>query len=618
MRFLLNFLRRLWHGLDILRRVLHLLLLVLIFAVIIGAMGGSSVPPLVDKGVLLIKPGGDIVEQLSGEPLQRALSEAQGAAPPESLLWDMTEAIRAAASDARVQALLIDTDDMGGAGQAKLEELAAAIAEFRRAKKQVVARGSAFDQASYYLAAQADEVYVDPLGGVILTGYGRYLPYLKQALDRLKVDVHLYRAGKYKSAGEMFVRSDQSAEDREESLAYLQALWGSYRTAVARARGKTPADIDNYVSQFAANVAARNGDMARVALDAGLVTGIKTRDEVARRMVELVGQADDSDDASAFPVIELRDYSRWLRTQQRLRNRSGDAVAVIMASGEVQDGTQPPGTIGGDSTAAQLRLARLDDRVKAVVLRVDSPGGSAYASEVIHRELLALKAAGKKLVVSMSDLAASGGYYIAAPADRIIASGSSLTGSIGVYTVFPTFDKSLAAVGVNTDGVGTTPLSGANHPLRPELPAVGQIRQSAVNFIYETFLQRAASGRGKTRDEIDAIAQGRVWAGSEALKIGLVDQLGSYKDALDTAARLAGLPAGYRVRHIEPEMNLAERMLLSMQGETTEALRALGVAKANPLQRLLAPLAPVEREMARLQRFGDARAAVAYCFCDAQ
>jgi protease-4 len=618
MRFLLNFLRGLWHGLDVFRRVLHLILLVLILAVIVGAMGSSSGSRLVDRGVLLIKPSGEIVEQLSGAPLQRAINEAQGQSAPQTLLWDMTDAIRTGATDKRVVALLLDTDDMGAAGQAKLEELAAAIAEFRKTGKKVIARGSAFDQTSYYLAAQADEVYLDPLGNVILTGYGRYIPYLKQALDKLKVDVHLYRAGKYKSAAEMLVRSDQSAEDREETLAYLNTLWTGYRAAVSRARGKSPADIDTYIAQFGVNATRLNGNLAQLALDAGLVTGIKTRAEVDRRMVELAGRADDSEDPESFPVLELGDYGRRLRTERRLAGRSGDAVAVVIASGDIADGLQPPGTVGGDSTALQLREARLDKAVKAVVLRVDSPGGSAYAAEVIHRELLALKASGKKLVVSMSDLAASGGYYIAAPADQIIASSNTLTGSIGVFTVFPTIDRSLAAAGVTTDGVGTTPLSGANSMLRPELPAAGQLRQNAVNFIYETFLQRAASGRNKSRDEIDGIAQGRVWAGSDALGLGLIDRIGGYQDALDSAAKLAGLKAGYRVKHIEPETSVAERLLMSFQGETTQLLRLVGVGGQSPLEQLRQPLQPVEREVARLQRFAGARAAVAYCFCSAE
>jgi protease IV len=617
MRFLVNFLRKLWHGLDVFRRVLHLLLLLIIFAVIIGAVGSVGGLKLPEHGVLLLRPSGEIVEQLSGEPLQRAINEAQGQAPPETLLWDLTEAIRAGAKDKRVQALLIDTDDLESAGQAKLEELAAAIAEFRKSGKKVIARGANFDQTAYYLAAQADEVYLDPLGNVILTGYGRYTPYLKAALDKLKVDVHLYRAGKYKSAAEMFMRDDQSPEDREESLAYLNALWQNYCAAVARARGKKPGDIEGYVDNFAAQVTAAGGNMAKVALDAGLVTALKTSTEVDARMVELVGSDPDSNDDDAFPAIEQAAYIKHLRAEHRRAPTAGAAVAVVVASGEMQDGEQLPGSIGGDSLAAQLHEARLDDDVKAVVLRVDSPGGSAFAAEVIRRELLAIKADGKKLVVSMSDYAASGGYWIATPADQIIASPNTLTGSIGAFTVAPTLDRSLAAAGVHVDGAGTTPLAGAGGMLRPELPAVGQLRQGAISYIYEQFLQHVADGRHKTRDAVDAIGQGRVWVGGDALRRGLIDRTGTYADALAAAAQLARLPAGYRIRHIEPEIGMTERLLLSLQGDSVRLLRAAGVGAANPLQQWLRPLQPVEREMARLQRFATARGAVVYCFCGA-
>src|SRR5258706_15217649 len=295
MRFLINFLRKLWHALDVLRRVLHLLLLLLIFGVIIGAMG-SRAPTLPASGALLIQPAGDIVEQLSGEPLQRAINEAQGQAAPETLLWNITEAIRAGAGDKRVKALYIDTDDMGSAGLPKLEEIAAAIAEFRKPGKKVIARGSAYEQPSYFLAAQADEIYLDPQGLVLLTGYGRFQPYLKDALDKLAVDVHLYRACKYKRAAELYTRRDMSAEDREETLAYLQALWNAYRAAVAGARHKTPEDISAYVEQLGANAARARGDFAAMAKAAGLVTDLKTEAQVSKRMTELAGSGEGSAD----------------------------------------------------------------------------------------------------------------------------------------------------------------------------------------------------------------------------------------------------------------------------------------------------------------------------------
>jgi len=620
MRYLLGFFRKLWHGLDIFRRVLHLLLLVLIFAIVIGAFR-ESLPRLPERGALVIRPSGDIVEQLSGEPFERALSEAQGQTAPQTLLWDLLDAIRAGASDDRIRALLIETDELGGVGQAKLEELSAAIAEFRKAGKKVVARGSSFDQAQYYLAAQADEVYLDPFGWLLLQGYGRYRMYYKDALDKLAVDVHLYRAGKFKSAAEPYVRNDMSAEEREESLAYLQALWRGYRTAVARARGKQPEDIAAYAEQLTANIKAAGGNAALVAKNAGLVTDIKTADEVNRRMVDLVGVDPDADDPGQFRAVELHDYLQVVRAEAALKRRRVDTVGVIVASGEIVDGFQPPGTIGGSSTAQLVRRARLDDNVKAVVLRVDSPGGSVYASEEIYREVLAFKAAGKSLVVSMSDLAASGGYYIAAPADQIFASANTITGSIGVYGALPTFSRSLNKLGINVDGVGTAPLSGALRLDRPMTPALDELLQATISRSYEEFLTRVASGRSRTRAEVDAIAQGRVWAGSDALRLGLVDAVGGYDAAVKAAASRAGLKDGYRVRIIEPELTWAQQLLFRMRGDVVALLRSAGIGAgtgASPGVRLLQRLQPFDRELQRIERFANSGRAFAYCFCVAE
>jgi len=613
MRFLVSFFRKLWHGLDVFRRVLHLLLLLLLFGLLIGVLR-QSLPALPERGALVIRPSGEIVEQLSGDPLQRAFNEAQGQHDLQTLLWDLTDAIRTAAGDSRIQALLIVTDDMTGAGQAKLEELALAIAEFRATGKKVVAAGGDFDQAQYYLAAQADEVYLDPFGMLMLPGYSRYRMYYKEALDKLAVDVHLYRAGKYKSAMEPYIRKDMSPEDRAESETYLQALWSGYRIAVAAARGRQPDDIARYAEQFPALLKAANGDGAAVALKAGLITGIRTGAEVGDRMMELVGAAPESDDPEQFRAVHMDDYLRVIHTEQGLRPDSRDTIGVVVASGEIIDGQQPPGSIGGETAAQLLRQARLDDDIRAVVLRIDSPGGSVTASEQIYREVRALRAAGKGVTVSMSDVAASGGYYIAAPADEIIASGNTITGSIGVYGALPTFNRSLDKLGIQVDGVGTTPLSGALRIDRPMSPQLSQILQTSVDRSYREFLARVADGRGRSSDEIDAIGQGRVWAGVDAQRMGLVDRLGSYQDAITAAAQRAGLGDSYSVRRIEPEATWAEQLLFQMRGSIAGGLRRLGVGQS-PMQRWQQRLQPLEVELQRWERLTGSGRAFAYCFC---
>ncbi len=603
------FLHGLWRGLDAVRRFLHLLLLLALLGIVVGALHQGSVR-LPARAALVVRPSGDIVEQLSGEPLERALSQAQGGVEPQTLLWDLTTAIRAAAQDARIGALFIDTDDMGSAGQVKLAELAAAIGEFHRSGKQVIAYGSYYLQGPYYLAAQADEVYLDPFGFLLLDGYARYRMYLRDVLDRLGVDMHLFRAGKFKSAAEAYTRRDMSSEDRQESAAYLEALWRGYCEAIASARGLAREQVAQYAADYVDSVAAAGGDAARVARDAAMVTGLKTRQQVEDRLAELVGT---DPGGKGFRGVTVADYLRATHADEKLRGR-GAAVGVIVASGEILDGRQPPGLVGGESTAQLLRQARLDHDIRGVVLRIDSPGGSVLASEQIYREVRALRQAGKPVVASMSDVAASGGYYIAAPANQIIASANTITGSIWVFASIPTFDRGLQKIGIAVDGLGTTPLEGALRLDRPLSAGVNRLLQATVENTYEQFLSRVADGRGRTRDAIDAIAQGRVWAGADAVPIGLVDRLGGYQDAVKAAAALAGLKGRYGVRRLEPEIGWAQQLLLQVRALGARLLERAGWARADEAV-LAGRIAPLQRELARWARLSDPHSVYAYCFC---
>jgi protease-4 len=609
MHYLGRFFYGIWRGLDVLRRCLHLLLLLALFGIVIGALRQST-PRLPGKAALVVRPSGDIVEQLSGEPIERALSEAQGQGVPQTLLWDLTTAIRAAAGDRRIAALVIDTDNMGTTGQAKLEELAAAIGAFRQSGKKIIAHGTYFLQSQYYLAAQADEVYLDPFGFVLLDGYDRYRMFLKDALDKLSIDMHLFRAGKFKSAAETFTRRDMSAEDREESEAYLRALWRGYRAAVASARSLKAETIAQYADSYVTTVAAAGGDTAKVAKNSGLVSGLKTQQELDDRLIDLVG-ADTN--GKSYRQVSVTDYLRATHAEDKQRGK-GQAVGVVVASGEILDGKQPPGTVGGESTALLLREARQDDEIRAVVLRIDSPGGSVLASEQIYREIQALKRDGKPVVASMSDVAASGGYYIAAGADQIIASPNTITGSIGVFAGIPTFSRSLAKLGVNVDGIGTTSLSGATRLDRPMSADAGRLVQITVDHAYEEFLARVAKGRGKPREVIDAIAQGRVWAGGDAKQLGLVDRLGNYGDAVAEAATRAGLKDGYGVRRIEPELSWAQQLLFQVRSSGQGLLERIGLAQSGAAQ-LVRRLKPLDLELARWARLSSPNSIYSYCFC---
>jgi protease IV len=614
-----------FRGFDLLRKFLHLVLLLLIFGVIVGALKGS-IPRIADASALVMAPHGQIVEQLSGSPVDQAIARAQGERQSETLLWSLVDALQAAKKDARIKAVVLDLNDMAGGGQPTLAELAAAIKDFRSSGKKVVAYSTYFGQEQYYVAANADEIYLDPMGFVAIDGFDRYRMYYKDLFDKLGVEMNLFRVGAYKSAAEVYIRKDMSPEDREESLAYLNGLWTNYRTAVAGARGLKADDITAYVANSVPAMLAAKGDGAKVALDAKLVTGLKSSLEVDHRMVELVGGDSDhkikkkeksveSDAGESYNSTSLEDYLRIVEAEKKARGAGKPKIGVIVAAGEILDGTQPSGTVGGESTSALIREARRNDDVKAIVLRVDSPGGSVLASEEIYREVRAAQKAGKPVVVSMGDLAASGGYYISASADEIWAHPATITGSIGIFGAIPTFQNAFAKIGVNVDGVGTTNLSGQLQVGRPLGDDAKKLLQSTIDHGYEEFLKRVADGRKKTRDQVHAIAQGRVWIGSEAKANGLVDHLGLFDEAVKSAAKRADIKGDYDVERIEPELSWAET--LALQVKVWFAKNIFGeVLGHSPLLQVSRSLEPVQRELERWSRMNSPDHRYVYCFCD--
>jgi protease-4 len=599
-------------GIDWVRKFLHLILLLIIFGFIVGALSVST-PAIPAKAALVIAPEGEIVEELAGDPIQRAIDQASGNARSETLLRDLTDSIRAAAKDDRIPVLVIDTEYFSGAGQPTLEEMARAIAEFKKAGKKVIAYGTAYDKPQYYLAAQANDIYVDPLGMVLIDGYESFHYFFKGAIDKLQADFHIFRVGKYKSAVEPYSRADMSPEAEEETSVFLNSLWQSYQTAMASARKLEPEAIATYTSTLSDQIVAASGHAAEVAQKAGLVTGIKTRVEVEQLVAKIVGEDEEE---GGFKGVSVHDYVRIVRAQQRLVPDGTPKIAVVVASGEILDGEQPPGTIGGTSTSRLIREARMDENVRAVVLRIDSPGGSMLASEEIHREIAALQAAGKPLVASMGDLAASGGYYIAAPADEIWASPATITGSIGIFAVVPTVDKSLAKIGITVDGVGTTKLAGQQRIDRPLGEDAAKIVQATIDRGYEEFLGRVSAGRNKTRDEVNAIAQGRVWTGVDAQKLGLVDHIGSFDDAVKAAAKRAKLEK-WDLQYQEPSLSWAQELALQVRVKAIGAVYSVD-ERARRLTQLAAKIDPLAREVERLNRLSIPNRPYAYCFCSAQ
>jgi protease-4 len=606
---LMGFFGLVWRILEGVRRVLHLILLLVIFGFILAALH-TSIPSVPHTAALVIAPEGEIVEQLASDPVRRAFGQASGGPAPETLLRDLTDAIAAAKSDERIKLIVLDLGSLDSSGLSKLQEIGAALREFRAAGKRVVAAADSLDQTQYYLAAQAGEVYLDPMGLVYLDGFSYYRMFLKDAIDKLGVDVNVFRAGTYKSFTDQFSRNDMAPSEREETSVWLQSLWNAYQQDVTRARSLPAAALTEFVAQEPAALAAANGDAAKLALQRGLVTALKSRRQMADELKVLVGEDEDT---HSFNAIGMNQYLASVRGKHVLKSKSDPKVGIVVASGEILDGHQPPGTIGGESTADLLRQARYDNAVKAVVLRVDSPGGSMFASEQILREVQTLRKAGKPVVVSMSTYAASGGYYISAAANQIFASPTTLTGSIGVFSVVPTFQHTLEKFGVKVDGIGTTPLAGDMRSDRTLTPARRQILQSSVDHAYAEFLRRVGDGRKKPVEDVDKIAQGRVWAGIDAQRIGLVDHLGGLKDATDAAAKLAELGPDYNVDYIEPELNLREALLMQLRSETLHMAEIAGIiAPRSEVERVLDPMLEQARAVARLN---DPRGLYAYCWC---
>ncbi|HEU4601331.1 MAG TPA: signal peptide peptidase SppA [Steroidobacteraceae bacterium] len=609
MKYITIFFAFLWRALDALRKVLHLIVLLVIFGVIVAALS-PHIPVIPQQAALVIAPQGPLVEQLTGDPVERAVAEMYGEDRSETLLRDVVEAIHEAKKDRRIKVLVLDLSGLSGGGLVKLEELTRAIDDFRSSGKRVIAFGESYDQTQYYVAAHADDIYMDPQGFVFIQGYGYFRTFLKGAIDKLDVDVHIFKAGKFKSYTDQFSRSQMSDQEREETSAWLNAVWSQYQAAVTKARGMDADAIAQYVNEMASIVKAQNGDTAAAALERGLVTQLKSRREFEEYLQRLVGFDYDN---HTYQHISYRDYLSAARPARALKPH-GDHIGVVVASGEILDGDQPPGTIGSESAVRLLRQALYDDSIKAVVLRIDSPGGSMFASEVIRREIDALKKAHKPVIASMSSLAASGGYYIAMDADEIWSSPSTLTGSIGVFGVFPTFQRTLEKIGVTSDGIGTTPLADALRPDRTLGEEPREILQSTVDHAYSVFIGHVADARNKSVEDIDSIAQGRVWAGSDAAQHGLVDKLGSFNDAIQAAAERAHLGKNPELEYIEPPLGWREALVLRSQAMVARFTRAL-----LPQQTLFAHarrmLAPIETEVERAARFNDPQQLYLYCAC---
>lgn len=601
-----------WKAITFVRLALTNLIFLLSIALVyfIYFYGHDTQPQVEQPSALVLNLSGPIVEQsLYINPMDSFAGSLFGEEiPKENVLFDVVDTIRYAKDDEKITGLVLSLRDMPETNLTKLRYIAKALNEFKASGKPIYAVGAFYNQSQYYLASYADKIYLAPDGGVMLKGYSAFNLYYKTLLEKLDVTTHVFRVGTYKSAIEPFVRDDMSPAAKESATRWLTQLWGAFVDDVANNRQIDPKTLNPSMEEFLSQLKSVNGDLAALSIKLGLVDELATRQQLRAQLAEKFGASGDD----SYKAISYYDYRATMRDNF---DANADDIAIVVASGTIMDGQQPRGTVGGDTVAGLLRQARNDDKVKAVVLRVDSPGGSAFASEVIRNEVQALKDAGKPIVVSMSSLAASGGYWISMSADKIIAQPTTLTGSIGIFSVITTFEKGFNKLGIYTDGVGTSPFSGEGISTGLSKGA-SQAFQMGIEHGYQRFISLVGNNRDLSLDAVDKVAQGRVWTGYDALQHGLVDQIGDFDDAVAEAAKMAQLE-NYNLYWVEEPLSPTEQFI-------QEFMKQVKISMGVDIQSILPPsLQPVAQQMEQhaslLQNFNDPKGYYAFCLnCEVQ
>ncbi|HHC5281703.1 TPA: signal peptide peptidase SppA [Salmonella enterica] len=606
-RFIAGFFKWTWRVLNFVREMV--LNLFFIFLVLVGVgiwmqIGNGSNSEQTARGALLLDISGVIVDKPSTNhrlgALGRQLFGASSDRLQENSLFDIVNAIRQAKDDRNITGIVLDLKNFTGADQPSMRYIGKALREFRDSGKPVFAVGENYSQGQYYLASFANKIWLSPQGQVDLHGFATNGLYYKSLLDKLKVSTHVFRVGTYKSAVEPFIRDDMSPAAREADSRWIGELWQNYLHTVSANRQISPQQLFPGAQAIIDGLTSVGGDTAKYALDHKLVDALASSADVEKALTKQFGWSKTENN---YRAISYYDYS--LKTPAD----NGGTIAVIFANGAIMDGEETPGNVGGDTTASQIRDARLDPKVKAIVLRVNSPGGSVNASEVIRAELAAAKAAGKPVVVSMGGMAASGGYWISTPASYIVASPSTLTGSIGIFGVINTVENSLSSIGVHSDGVSTSPLAeiSMTKALSPE---VQQMMQLSIEYGYKRFITLVAEARKRTPEQIDKIAQGHVWTGEDAKANGLVDSLGDFDDAVAKAAELAKLKQ-WHLDYYQDEPTVLDMVMDSMTGSVRamlpEAIQAMLPAP------LVSAANTVKAEGDKLAAFNDPQNRYAFC-----
>ncbi|EBC6964135.1 signal peptide peptidase SppA [Salmonella enterica] len=606
-RFIAGFFKWTWRVLNFVREMV--LNLFFIFLVLVGVgiwmqIGNGSNSEQTARGALLLDISGVIVDKPSTNhrlgALGRQLFGASSDRLQENSLFDIVNAIRQAKDDRNITGIVLDLKNFTGADQPSMRYIGKALREFRDSGKPIFAVGENYSQGQYYLASFANKIWLSPQGQVDLHGFATNGLYYKTLLDKLKVSTHVFRVGTYKSAVEPFIRDDMSPAAREADSRWIGELWQNYLHTVSANRQISPQQLFPGAQAIIDGLTSVGGDTAKYALDHKLVDALASSADVEKALTKQFGWSKTENN---YRAISYYDYS--LKTPAD----TGGTIAVIFANGAIMDGEETPGNVGGDTTASQIRDARLDPKVKAIVLRVNSPGGSVNASEVIRAELAAAKAAGKPVVVSMGGMAASGGYWISTPANYIVASPSTLTGSIGIFGVINTVENSLSSIGVHSDGVSTSPLADISMT-KALSPEVQQMMQLSIEYGYKRFITLVADARKRTPEQIDKIAQGHVWTGEDAKANGLVDSLGDFDDAVAKAAELAKLKQ-WHLDYYQDEPTVLDMIMDSMTGSVRamlpEAIQAMLPAP------LVSAANTVKAEGDKLAAFNDPQNRYAFC-----
>ncbi|EJU7222448.1 signal peptide peptidase SppA [Salmonella enterica] len=606
-RFIAGFFKWTWRVLNFVREMV--LNLFFIFLVLVGVgiwmqIGNGSNSEQTARGALLLDISGVIVDKPSTNhrlgALGRQLFGASSDRLQENSLFDIVNAIRQAKDDRNITGIVLDLKNFTGADQPSMRYIGKALREFRDSGKPVFAVGENYSQGQYYLASFANKIWLSPQGQVDLHGFATNGLYYKTLLDKLKVSTHVFRVGTYKSAVEPFIRDDMSPAAREADSRWIGELWQNYLHTVSANRQISPQQLFPGAQAIIDGLTSVGGDTAKYALDHKLVDALASSADVEKALTKQFGWSKTENN---YRAISYYDYS--LKTPAD----TGGTIAVIFANGAIMDGEETPGNVGGDTTASQIRDARLDPKVKAIVLRVNSPGGSVNASEVIRAELAAARAAGKPVVVSMGGMAASGGYWISTPANYIVASPSTLTGSIGIFGVINTVENSLSSIGVHSDGVSTSPLADISMT-KALSPEVQQMMQLSIQYGYKRFITLVADARKRTPEQIDKIAQGHVWTGEDAKANGLVDSLGDFDDAVAKAAELAKLKQ-WHLDYYQDEPTVLDMVMDSMTGSVRamlpEAIQAMLPAP------LVSAANTVKAEGDKLAVFNDPQNRYAFC-----